>query len=391
MASGCLYRRKKKLADGTLVEVGPYWMKWYRNGSPFSESTHTESKTEAQRELNKRMGDVARGVPVTSRLGQIKIDELLEDARTNYKVNERATLKDLEGRCTNHLIPFFGGRKVVSITTSDVNRFIDKRQQADASNAEINRELAVLKRAFSLAYKAGKILHKPHIPMLKENNVRKGFFERDQFEEVRQQLPAELQPVVTFAYCTGWRGRSEILTRQWQHVDWEGGTVRLDAGESKNDEPREFPFLVDEELTAMLETQKARTEELQKRHGIIIPWVFFRETATGVSRIKDFRKAWETACSAAGVPGRLVHDFRRTAVRNLERAGVSRSVAMLLTGHKTESVYRRYAIVSKSDLSEAVTKLQALKNIHSKSTATVTKTVTVGGTGSQLIPQVVQK
>ena len=97
MASGCLYRRKKKLADGTLIEVGPYWMKYYRNGSPFSESTHTESKTEAQRELNKRMGDVARGVPVTSRLGQIKIDELLEDARTNYKVNERATLKDLEG------------------------------------------------------------------------------------------------------------------------------------------------------------------------------------------------------------------------------------------------------------------------------------------------------
>ena len=77
MASGCLYRRKKKLADGTLIEVGPYWMKWYRNGSPFSESTHTESKTEAQRELNKRMGDVARGVPVTSKVGRVKFDELI--------------------------------------------------------------------------------------------------------------------------------------------------------------------------------------------------------------------------------------------------------------------------------------------------------------------------
>ena len=172
--------------------------------------------------------------------------------------------------------------------------------------------------------------------------------------------------MVTFAYCTGWRGRSEILTRQWQHVDWEGGTVRLDAGEAKNDEPREFPFMMDEELTAVLKTQKARTEELQKRHGIIIPWVFYRETRDRSQPIKDFRKAWETACIAAGVPGRLVHDFRRTAVRNLERAGVSRSVAMMLTGHKTESVYRRYAIVSKSDLSEAVTKLQALKNIPSQ-------------------------
>jgi integrase len=151
-------------------------------------------------------------------------------------------------------------------------------------------------------------------------------------EEVRQRLPADLQPVVTFAYCTGWRGRSEILTRQWQHVDWEGGTIRLDAGEAKNDEPREFPFLMDEELTAVLKTEKARTEDLQKQHGIIIPWLFYRETQTGVSRIKDFRKAWETACGAAGIPGRLVHDFRRTAVRNLERAGVSRSVAMMLTG-----------------------------------------------------------
>jgi len=79
VASGGLYRGKKKPADGTLIEVGPYWMKDYRNGSPFSESTHTESKTEAQRELNKRIGDVARGVPVTSKVGRVKFDELIEN------------------------------------------------------------------------------------------------------------------------------------------------------------------------------------------------------------------------------------------------------------------------------------------------------------------------
>jgi len=77
--------------------------------------------------------------------------------------------------------------------------------------------------------------------------------------------------------------------------------------------------------------------------------------------IKDSRKAWKNACKAAGVPGRIPHDFRRPAVRNLERAGAPPSSAMRLTGHKTEAVYRRYAIVSESDLSEAVSKLQAFK------------------------------
>jgi integrase len=74
--------------------------------------------------------------------------------------------------------------------------------------------------------------------------------------------------------------------------------------------------------------------------------VFHRNGA----RIKDFRKAWENAISAAKIGKRIPHDFRRTAVRNLERAGVPRSVAMRLVGHKTESIYRRYAIVAKQDL-----------------------------------------
>ena len=75
--------------------------------------------------------------------------------------------------------------------------------------------------------------------------------------------------------------------------------------------------------------------------------------------IKSLRRAWRTACKQAGVPWLLLHDLRRSAVRNLERAGVSRSVAMKLTGHKTENVYRRYAIVAENDLREAGAKLTA--------------------------------
>jgi hypothetical protein len=74
---GCIYRRKKKQADGTMVSTGPYWMKYYRNGSPFCESTHTERKSDAERELKKREGDIARGVPITSKVGRVLFDELI--------------------------------------------------------------------------------------------------------------------------------------------------------------------------------------------------------------------------------------------------------------------------------------------------------------------------
>lgn len=79
---------------------------------------------------------------------------------------------------------------------------------------------------------------------------------------------------------------------------------------------------------------------------------YYLDAATG-SQIRDFRKALANACEAAGYPGKLFHDFRRTAVRNLERAGVPRSTAMAMVGHETESIYRRYAIVDESMHREA--------------------------------------
>lgn len=110
-------------------------------------------------------------------------------------------------------------------------------------------------------------------------------------------------------------------------------------------------------LREVLEAQRARIAAIEKAMDMIIPWVFVHDNG---EQIRDFRDAWRNACKDAGVAGRLVHDFRRTAVRNLERAGIPRSAAMKLTGQKTEAVYRRYAIVSEGDLREAGDKLAAL-------------------------------
>jgi integrase len=119
--------------------------------------------------------------------------------------------------------------------------------------------------------------------------------------------------------------------------------------------------------------QRARTTVIEKATGTIIPWVFHHDGEP----ILSYRTAWENACEHAAAEkhgglvrivrphliGRLVHDLRRTAVRNLERAGVPRSSAMKLTGHKTENVYRRYAIVVEADLREGVAKLARLSPV----------------------------
>ena len=108
-----------------------------------------------------------------------------------------------------------------------------------------------------------------------------------------------------------------------------------------------YPFFP--QLRAVLEHQRERTRAVERATGQIIPWVFHRDGAP----IKTFRRSWRTACRLAGLPGKIPHDFRRTAVRNLERAQVPRSAAMKMVGHKTESVYRRYAIVDQAMLQEA--------------------------------------
>ena len=216
---------------------------------------------------------------------------------------------------------------------------------------------------FSLAIQAGKLLYKPHIPLLREDNVRTGFFEPDQFRCVLGHLPEEIQPLVTFADITGWRITSEVLPLQWRQVDFDAGEVRLDSGTTKNNDGR--VFVMTDDLLALLKAQQAEHERLKKA-GHICPFVFFRLVADERGgekkprQVKAFTKAWKNACRAAGCPGRIPHDLRRTAVRNMVRVGIPERVAMKLTGHKTRSVFERYNIVSEGDLGAAALRLNGL-------------------------------
>ncbi|MBA3887433.1 MAG: tyrosine-type recombinase/integrase [Acidobacteria bacterium] len=344
-----MYKRKQKQADGTWTELPTWWIKYYQHGRPMRESARTTKETVARRILRSREGDVERGVPITPKMGLVTFEDAAADLLNDYVVNGRKTHKDAKHRIEKHLKPAFQGKRLLSITTPAVRAFTAARLAANASHAEINRELALLKRMFTLSVQAGKLHTKPHIPMLREDNTRRGFFEPAQFELVRAHLAPALRPLVTFAYLTGWR-LTEILTLEWRQVDWTGRIVRLDPGTTKSGEGRTFPFTA--ALETVLKGQKAEHDAL-KQAGQIVPLVFHRAGAP----IRTFRGAWRSACRRAGVPGRIFHDFRRTAVRNLERDGVSRSAAMAMVGHKTEAIYRRYAIVDAGALREAAAKI----------------------------------
>ena len=319
-------------------------------------------------------------------MGKLTFDDAAKNLLADYSTNGKRSEKVVKRRVTNHLAPFFEGRRMVDISTPLIRQYILKRQTTPtvlvrkahsvtdddgavreipeerrrASNAEINRELAHLKRMFNLAMKDGTILSKPHIPMLEEDNTRTGFFEPDQLRSVLAHLPAEIRPVIEFAYQTGWRIASEVLPLEWRQVDFDAGEVRLEPGTTKNKKGRTFPFTM--ELRRVLDAQKAENDRLKKADQIC-RFVFFREVAEGrggekkPQRIISFGKAWKAACRKAGCPGRLPHDLRRTAIRNFVRKGISENVAMKLSGHKTSSVFRRYDIVSGDELREAAEKL----------------------------------
>lgn len=339
---------KYKHGSGLVYKRGKtWWISYYNNGDRIRESADTTDKTKARQRLQTKLGQIAEGKFIGPGADRVTFDDMAEDFLNDYRTTGKRSLDVAERRVKKHLKRFFGNKTAHGTTTADVRAFIVARQEEKAALGEINLELAALKRMYNLALRAEKIMRKPYIPALQLNNARQGFFERWEFERLLAKLPDELRGPVSFAYWTGWRLKSAILPLTWSQVDFEAGTVRLEPGTTKNKEGRLIYMTT--ELKALLEQQWL----VHQTNYADCPLIFHRNK----KRIKDIRGSWDRACKDAGLSGRIPHDFRRTAVRNMVRAGIPERVAMMMAGHKTRAVFDRYHVVSEGGLKEAAQRL----------------------------------
>src|SRR5262245_16817239 len=302
------------------------WIKYWFEGVQYRESTGTDDEGLAKAFLQKRIAEKrAASVGIAEFIGpqRVMLEKLLDNLEDDYRINGRKSLSQLH----YHLRTVrrrLGGLRAIELDSVRVRAYIRQRQDEGAKNATINRELAALRRALNLARQDGLLRQVPHFPKLPERNVRKGFFEQEQFERVVHHLPHHLQDLVRLAYLTGWR-RGDILSLRWEYI--EDQVIRLP--DSKNNEGR--ILVLEGELWDLI--QRRAGERFVGSHEVA--WVFHRNG----SQIRSFKEAWQAARIAAGVHGKVFHDFRRTTVRNLIRAGVPDKVAMDMTGHKTRSVF----------------------------------------------------
>jgi integrase len=223
-----------------------------------------------------------------------------------------------------------------------MDQYRKKRKDGGVMDATVNRELSILRTAFHNGRKRtpAKVNIVPYFPMVKETTVRQGFLSDEKYERLRDELPHELKALFVCDYNTGIR-KSELLAIRWPQVDFKAGLITLSKGETKGKDARTCPILNGDMHDLLWAAFQERQENWPKS-----PWVFNRSG----KQIKSFRGAWKGACRRAGVSDLHLHDMRRTAVRNMRDAGVPQSIRMQISGHKTDSMERRYSIVDREDI-----------------------------------------
>jgi integrase len=265
---------------GSVFQNGSatWWIKFSERGIARRENSHSSDRRVAEKLLQRRLAEVTTVTYIPRE--NIRVDELISDLLEEHKVNGRKSTSDVEARWRLHLLPFFTRRRAMDITTDLIRRYVSLRQAEDAENATINRELSLLKRAFNLGRECTppKVRIVPYIPMLKELNVRKGFFESEHYQRLTAecaQVGLWMRALFELGFTYGWRD-AELKGLRVQQVNLLAGTIRLDPGTTKNDDGREVVM-----------TKPVRELLTQCVHGKgPDDYVFTRNNGT---RIADFR------------------------------------------------------------------------------------------------------
>jgi integrase len=348
-AADCPNRGKPE-DEATAKCSCPWWVAYYRAGKEIRESAGNSEK-KAKDLLKKRRAEIYGGTYIGPDEEKVTVSELLDSLGEHLK-NKGARGKSHKAaidRARKH----FGDVRALDLRPDRMERFIaeEKAEKNPRAPATINRAIQVLKQAYRLALKDSRLSRIPgRFPMLKEENARQGFFEHEEFQAVKVELSVAYADAAEFAYLSAWR-KGEILPLRWDAVDRAVGEIRLKS--SKNGRGRMIPL--EGELRDLVERRWVAREYADKDDVTrISPFVFHADGQP----VGDFRKAWATACKKAGYPGKLFHDLRRTAVRNMIRAGVPQSVAMSISGHRTISMFLRYNITSDADQREALRRVE---------------------------------
>jgi len=341
---GHLYRPKYTTKSGERKEASIWWWKFSR----IRVSTKCRDRKAAEAWVLQQAAKMGRGEQLV--LKPILYEELEKMVRDRWAADGRKGMLQT-GSALKHVRRAFAGWRAGFITTDRIAEYALRRRAQGAAVATVNFEIRVLSRMFSVAFEAGRIARKPVIHRLPGANVRQGFLEDGDFERICAGLPEKYQSIARFLKLTGWR-ENEALALEWRRVNLETREIRLET--SKNGLPRMLAFGDYAPLRELLEAQHAGRRAFS-------PYVF---PGRGFGKPIDrttLQKAWRQTAIAAGLPKALIHDLRRSFVRACERAGVPRSVAMSITGHRSEEVYRRYAIVAPADQHAALVRVGALE------------------------------
>lgn len=318
---------------------GIWHIRYWHLGRSFAETSRSGDPAVARKLLAQRISECNSGKLTGARANKLRFDELAKTILRDYEMKDQKTggLKTL----LNRLRCYFGNPKAHDITAFMINRYKQQRKREGAAKATINRELSVLKRMFHLAVNQGNLAQAPYIEMLREDNAREGFLEPRDLPKILEALPAEYRDPILFLYLTSWRGK-EMMSLEWCDVDLVEKNLSLRRENSKNRQARQRSL--SGQLLELLQRAYARRIERCSR--------VFHVDGLQINKNKLYA-AWKRARVAAGFPDVLIHDLRRSAIRNMCLAGISEVVAMKLSGHKDRRVFDRYSIVGGEDVRNA--------------------------------------